>query len=178
LPGSKPGRDSILLNSGHVYCLQTGEYTVRPPGYSAFPHYSPDGKYIFELTGGDIHHPNGRFFLNGVEFYLSHPVGDIGQASWSPDGSKIALAVWPGDVPTVEIWIFHIDEYLAGESDTMPMHAINLEDQFCFYGGAIYPEYATDSTLIVAMHRDGDEFSGLWEISDKAGDTYKRSLTS
>ncbi|MCE2503553.1 MAG: hypothetical protein J4G05_05815 [Chlorobi bacterium] len=191
LPGSRPGRDSILFDfkqrdstqfkfkRTYVSCLQTGEHTERPE-YLGFVKYSPDGKYLFKMAGSDIHHPNGRFFLNDVEFRLSRSASEVGQASWSPDGSRLALEIWPDDVPgMIEIWVLHIDEYLAGESDVMPMHAINLQNQFCFYSlGGVWPEYATNSTLIVAMHRDGDDFSGLWEISDKAGDTYKRSLTS
>ncbi len=71
-------------------------------GDASSPKFSPDGKYISFLsglprTGDDKEDDNSEIYLldrrGGEAKKLTHIKGDIDDYTWSPDGSKILLAV-------------------------------------------------------------------------------------
>jgi hypothetical protein len=132
---------------------------------------SRDGLHI--LTGTyDTMLGSSRWWvaLDGDSLRFPIPAASMHNASFSPDGKRLALSIDPegegggtalADSLFTQVWIYNVDN-----PDPGSVHVINFQCCFCKYNfGGIFAEFLTDSTLAVSMHKDGDESSPLYEIS-------------
>jgi hypothetical protein len=96
---------------------------------------------------------------------LDTTVPSIQGASFSPGGDWVAYWVFPAgnglpaDTIFDQVWICPVS------NPTKIEHVINFQRLYCTYSfWGIWPEFISDSTLAVSMHKDGDSVSALWEI--------------
>ena len=89
----------------------------------------------------------------------------------SRDGKYIALDVLPPHTDSIrglssEIWLINTNKWLANKADTSYLSVINLQNINCSYSfGGAYPEFLTDSTLALNLHKDGDATSPPYEVT-------------
>ncbi len=175
LRGSKEGMDSILLDTA-IYLLQQDSMYHRPEGYKRNIVQSLHTNDIMSTDGFSQMTGELEIYFNSTYFQESHSILSGGKMSFSPNGRKVALSVTPRIPPPSmeqkalyefeEVWIIDRDNVNTVES--LASYKLNLQDLFCTYSGwGICAEYITDSTLAVSMHKDGDNISPLWEITDK-----------
>jgi hypothetical protein len=123
---------------------------------------SHDSQYVVTVVTDNKWIP--PFYLNGAEIGLTYPVEE-GRAYFSPSGHTFALLVRQvglgsdDDFRYPQLWIYDVNDVSA------PRSRINFQKLHCTYSfWGINPEFITDTTIAVSMHKDGDISSPLWEI--------------
>ncbi len=171
LVGSNNNLDSLLFWGPRIYIPQKDSFINSV--FENFIYYSHDQRKIItaEFKSGQ-----GVYFLNGKPLIFNEKYASINKISFSPDGKLIAVSTrpsQPGVTPLEEeyrfheIWIGDAEKFLNENQDTMQVSIINLRKNFCMYAlhSALDAEFITNKTLAVSMHKDGDDYSFLWEIT-------------
>jgi hypothetical protein len=180
LPGSKSGLDTFVISYGiygdpstvfyGLYVPQTQQMIPRTRSFEntrtmyCVSWDRSDSLYAFIL--------DGAYQLYAGPHQVVFPMAidttgnGVTRGTFSPDGKLFAIEVAPlgahdtTDTIFTQVWVFRSDD---------PSHVIsmiNFQKLFCKYSlMGIWPEFITDSTLAVSMHRDGDTASVLWEIT-------------
>jgi hypothetical protein len=110
------------------------------------------------------------FYFDDKPLSFEHPIDSVKTnffASFSPNGKIIAFTVcpsgcdYPGDSIFQQVWICDVS------NPQRPHHILNLQCLFCTYNFwlAIDAAFLTDSTLVVSMHKDGEDTSNLYEVA-------------
>ncbi len=181
---STKGNDYIEIFSsfgfGGIYHVQSGtlssnlrldfvQYPSKPKDDNRFSGNKPYFREIINRTGYN------QWFIRDVP--LRNPGYLCKHRSWSPSNQYLALALssggsiideQEGSCGYQEIWIYDVNELSAkGMNYPEPIRKINLRKEFCMYNTVVNcsAEFLTDSTLAVSMHKDGDDFAPIWEIS-------------
>ncbi len=179
---STKGKDYFELFTpiGGIYHVQSGtlssnlrldfvQYPSKPKDDNRFSGNKPYFREIINRTGYN------QWFIRDVP--LRNPGYLCKHRSWSPSNQYLALALssggsiideQEGSCGYQEIWIYDIKEPSnMGINYPKPMRKINLRKEFCMYSllESCSAEFLTDSTLAVSMHKDGDDFAPIWEIS-------------
>lgn len=117
----------------------------------------------------DVTTSNWKLVVNGERMAMADEITAIGHASWSPDGTKLALSLArePADVWRYEmVMVIDVARYLREHSDFAPVEVIDMQKRFCTYSFlGSFAEFITNRTLAVSMHKDGDPVSYIWEIT-------------
>jgi hypothetical protein len=170
LRGSHEGRDTLLLGYGSSDSQFVGLYS--PQSQLHVPKVVNFQDAFYRESNSGNHHIWGKvqgfevspYYLDGIEIGFPVKPDQVTWGSFSPDGKLFALDVWPERVDTNktyrQVWIYRT------EDPSTPIHRLNFQELFCKYSfHGIWPEFITDSTLAVSMHKDGDISSPLWEIT-------------
>jgi len=172
LHGSSPSNDTIHLSPGNLYIPQL-DLLIKNAIKRNYISESPDGNYFF----GHIFNPSntyGEFTVNDFNFHFSDSISVLDHISWSPDSKKIAISVLPRDTTTNsmymrnrEIWIIDVEKLLMTKHAIALVKIINIRALFCKYAfSGLWAEYISNTSLAVTMHKDGDDFAPIWEITD------------
>lgn len=159
--GSTPGNDTFTIGYGSTKGNFHGLYVPKTQSLIATPLVF--SKTVLATSRDGLHtiyqDSTIRYFLDSSRIEFPFPIIGVNWASFSPNQKLIALGVQPTD------GFEHVCIY--GFIDpTKPIDTINFQDLYCTYSfKGIYPEFITDSTIAVSMHKDGDESSPLWEIT-------------
>jgi hypothetical protein len=169
LPGSSPQSDTFRigmrkepLRFGGLYVPQSQQLIPDTLPKRAVIRNSINGKHVAWVDLADAQLT--RYYLDSIEFGFPVKPDQVSWGSFSPDGKLFALDVWPERIDTNktyrQVWIYRT------EDPSTPLHRLNFQELFCTYSfHGIWPEFITDSTLAVSMHKDGDISSPLWEIT-------------
>jgi len=186
LKGSTDTKDSLLLGN-MVFVPQ--EDALYPSKHAGPLLQSPkldlgifrDVLYsIFDSASGEVDLLLNEQFIPQSRFIMSRS-----NISWSPSGEQLAFSVihrLPGTDPEdpatyEEVWIMNVKKFKAKPNDPSVFYRLNFQELFCTYSfWGVQAEFITDSSLAVSMHKDGSDFSGLWEVTTRG--TIVRQLTS
>jgi hypothetical protein len=169
LPGSSPQSDTFRigmrkepLRFGGLYVPQTQQLIPDTLPKLTIIRNSNNGKHVAWIDRIDAQLT--KYYLDSIEIGFPVKPEQVTWGSFSPDGKLFALDVWPERVDTNktyrQVWIYRT------EDPSTPLHRLNFQELFCKYSfHGIWPEFITDSTLAVSMHKDGDISSPLWEIT-------------
>lgn len=183
LPSSSPGKDSLIIGySAFDSPIHQGFYGIFVPQTQALIPIivsagtdtmarSRDGKHSVSfnwdtLTGIGLL----PYYFDDKPLDFPHELDTIGPGiqgvTFSPDGSLVAYWVFPMGCGAPADSIFD-QVWVCKTSDPANIiDVINFQCCFCTYSfWGIWPEFITDSTLAVSMHKDEDESSPMWEIS-------------
>ncbi len=165
LKGSNPQIDSFIFDDS-IYVPQQDKCYPLPESYKEIIHQAPNSSNYFIYRRDSIKDNPPQLFINGERSYVAqHMIGEI-TPHWSLSGNKMAFTVksdFPSDDPIdphsfYEVWIYDISQNYV--------YRLNLRSLFCMYDFVgSQAEFLTDSTLAISMHKDGDDFAPLWEIS-------------
>ena len=167
LKGSTEQTDSFLLDN-KIYVPQEDKFYPLPLSYSEVISQSLNTNDFFIYKRDSIQNNPPLLIINSERYFFgNHMIGYV-MPRWSPSGSTLAFSVKndfpptnPNDPSTYEeVWIVDVK--------TLSSYRLNFQQLFCTYSFmGIYAEFLTDSTLAVSMHKDGADFSPLWEITTK-----------
>ncbi len=174
LPGSKPNMDTFVIGFGAWHGKSFyGTYVPQTQGMN--PVQRVDSRIHFltasrdrqhSITFDDTVHDGYPYFLDSTKIRYPKPIYAIANANFSLDGKLFAAEVDPlgygppADTIFEQVWVWRTSD------PSTPIRMINFQKLFCKYSfWGIWPCFITDSTIAVSMHKDGDTFSPLWEIT-------------
>jgi len=100
------------------------------------------------------------YYLDTTEIEFPRPIYAMGVGSFSPNSKLFAITIKGADTVWDQVWVYETKNPKA------PISMINFQHSFCTYSfWDIWPEFITDSTIAVSMHKDGAEYSHLYEIT-------------
>lgn len=148
--------DLVVMNPGTKTRVQLTDHwshvSVQDSAWARKPAWSPDGTriaYLSDLSGYDLTlwvvNPDGT----GRSEITAAPggPGDLDWPTWSSDGDRIALTVYPRQGPS-QIYSFDLND---GRWQKLTNHP----------GGAYDPAWAPDGSKIAYVVRDGNQHD-LW----------------
>jgi hypothetical protein len=106
------------------------------------------------------------YYLDTTIIEFPQPIYGMGKSSFSPNSKLFAITIarhpnlYPADTEWDQVWIYET------KNPKKPISMINFQRSFCMYSfWGIWPEFITDSTLAVSMHKDSALFSHIYEIT-------------
>ena len=182
---SSPGNDTLLIAytiPGHVYNQDSvfiGYYVPQTQELIPKRKLTSSGlvdSIIIWAQSTDYAHmiwskqdSEGRavrpYYLDTTTIEFPHPIDAMGRGSFSPNDKLFAVTIvhnFQSYTDTVwdQVWVYET------KNPKKPISMINFQHSFCTYSfWGIWPEFITDSTIAVSMHKDGAEYSQLYEIT-------------
>ena len=175
LPGSTKNNNKFFIgfispsDSNYTFSeYDVNSQTIQKYKYDFLQSYTFNGNYYFYSTSDT--NSNIQYNLNNVLVNFPNSAYTLfSKGDFSPSGKQLAVSVKvlncaEDSARLDEIWIIDVDKYISNPINPVPIKIINLRDNFCMFTYQLNAVFTSETTLALAMFKDGDKYGNIYEI--------------
>lgn len=172
LSKSKPGDDYFYFDNNTILHLQSSTWSEGIPNLNVTKEdkvvsLSPDEKTAIVHRGnGEFSPITGYATINNNKVVVNENITSSSLYhsvfSWSPDSKKLIVLGTKIENNFLKplFYVYEVDN----NTNLLLKHTIDLTKIFCSYGGSHRANFLTDSTLVISLNPNNEEYGSLYEI--------------